>query len=254
MKKNLIFAVSMLLSVFAFGLSSCDNDDDKPDYDDDIIATLSEVSEENSKIAFAGKDLHLEGNLYAEDLIGRIDLKIESQDGKTNVLSKSWTDGKYIGVRNTNFHEHVDIPANTAEGNYKLTFTVTDRDGDWSVFNSDLRIEVPKAGSPVIKITEAGENNSKTAVVGEEMHLEAEISAPQKIAEIEVELHNTAAGYEKVFKFTGKYVGEKSAHFHEHLEIPADAPAGEYHIHFTVTDAEGNSTTEEVEGVEIKNK
>lgn len=83
------------------------------------------------------------------------------------------------------------------------------------------------------------------------MHLEAEISAPNKIAEIEVKLHNTAADYEKEFKYTGKYLGETSAHFHEHLAVPVDAPAGEYHLHFTVTDAEGNSTTEEVEGIQI---
>ena len=106
-------------------------------------------------------------------------------------------------------------------------------------------------GSPEITITETGEGNSKTAVAGGEMHLEAEISAPNKIAEIEVKLHNTAADYEKGFKYTGKYLGETSAHFHEHLAVPADAPAGEYHLHFTVTDAEGNSTTEEVEGIQI---
>ena len=57
--------------------------------------------------------------------------------------------------------------------------------------------------------------------------------------------------YEKEFKYTGKYLGETSAHFHEHLAVPADAPAGEYHLHFTVTDADGNSTTEEVEGIQI---
>lgn len=184
----------------------------------------------------------------------RIDLLITSADGKNTILTKAWTDGKYVGVRNTTFHEHVDIPAATPAGDYKLTFTVTDKAGQSSVFTSDLKIEVPVEGSPVINITEAGENNSKTAVVGGEMHLEAEISAPKKIDNIEVELHNTEAKYEKVFTFKEKYLGQAEAHFHEHLQIPADAPAGEYHIHFTVTDAEGNSTTEEVEGVQITEK
>ena len=55
-----------------------------------------------------------------------------------------------------------------------------------------------------------------------------------------------------MFTYTDeKYIGETSVLFHEHPLIPADAPAGEYHIHFTVTDAAGNSTTEEAEGIEI---
>lgn len=243
----------LLLGVFTLMLSSCDDDDDKPTVAKPV-ATLAEVGEENSKEATAGKDLHLEGELEAEGLINRIDLLITSADGKTTVLTKSWTDGKYIGVRNTTFHEHVDIPASTPAGDYKLTFTVTDATGQSSVFNSDLKIVVPVEGAPQITITEVGEGNSKTAVVGGEMHLEADINAPKKIDEIEVELHNTAAGYEKVFTFKEKYLGQITAHFHEHLQIPADAPAGEYHIHFTVKDAEGNSTTEEAEGVQITAK
>ena len=78
------------------------------------------------------------------------------------------------------------------------------------------------------------------------------IDPDTKVAKIEVEFHNTAAGYEHVFTYTDeKYVGETSALFHEHPQIPTDAPAGEYHIHFTVTDAAGNSTTEEAEGIQI---
>ncbi len=249
MKKCLFLTVALTLSVFSLFTTSCDNNDEpnvsKP------VATLAEVGEENSKTATAGKDLHLEGDLEAEGLIARIDLAIASADGKASVVTKSWTDGKYIGVRNTTFHEHIDIPANTPAGEYLLTFTVTDKTGQSTVFKTNLSITVPVDGAPEIKIAETGEGNSKTAVAGHDMHLEADINAPKKIAEIEVELHNPTAGYEKEFKYTGKYLGETSAHFHEHLAVPADAPAGEYHLHFTVTDAEGNSSTEEVEGIQI---
>lgn len=244
----------LLLGLFSFVVSSCDDDDENKASVAKPVAALAEVGEENSKVATAGKDLHLEGDLEAEGLIGRIDLKIQSADGKVVVLEKSWADGKYVGVRNTTFHEHVDIPAATAAGDYVLTFTVTDKVGQSTVFTSDLKIEVSVEGAPAITFTEVGEGNSKKAVVGGEMHLEAEISAPKKIAKVEVELHNTAAKYEKVFDFTEDYIGQTEAKFHEHLQIPADAPAGEYHIHFTVTDAAGNSTTEEAEGVQITEK
>ena len=253
MKRSLFFAALLLLSVFTGVLSSCE-DDEKTAAVAKPIATLAEVGEENNKVAIAGKDLHLEGELQAEGLIARIDLRIENKADKSELLTRSWTEGTYIGVRNTTFHEHVDIPADTKAGDYQLTFTVTDKVGQSSAFQSDLKIEVPVEGAPEINITEVGANNSKTAKAGGEMHLEAEITAPQKIAHIEVELHNSAAKYEKVFTFTGEYLGETTAHFHEHIAVPADAPAGEYHLHFTVTDSEGNATTEEVEGVQITRK
>ena len=253
MKKFLFSAVTILLGACSLMLSSCDNDDE-PETVTPPVVTLAEVGEEDSKLATAGDDLHLEGELLAEGQIGKIELTITTADGQADILSQSWTEGKYIGVRNTVFHEHVDIPEDTPAGDYKLTLTVTDKIGQRGSATSDLTINVLSQDAPQIDITEVGADNSKTAVAGSDMHLEAEISAPKKISEIEVELHTTAAGYEKVFTFTDKYSGETSAHFHEHLEIPSDAPAGEYHIHFTVTDAEGNSVTEEVEGVLLTSK
>lgn len=243
----------MLLSVFSLVLSSCSNDDETPSVAKPVAA-LAEVGEENDKTATAGKDLHLEGDLEAEGLIGRIDLAITTKDGKTTVLTKSWTDGIYIGVRNTTFHEHVDIPATVAAGDYTVTFTVTDKTGQQTVFTSDLKIVVPVKGAPEAKITKVGDNNSMTGTVGKDLPIEATITAEKKIAKIEVELHNTAAKYEKEFEFTEGYAGKTSADFKEVVTVPADAPAGEYHIHFTVTDAEGNSTLEEAEGVQIAAK
>ena len=251
MKKILFVAASVLFSIFSLVMSSCSNDDDNPSAAKPV-ATLAEVGEENSKEGVIGKDLHLEGDLVAEGLIARIDVTIASADGKTMVVSKSWTDGKYIGVRNTTFHEHLDIPATATAGDYKLTFTVTDKLGQSTTFTSDLKLTSPVEGAPEITFKEVGEDNSHKAIIGQKMHLEAQIEAPHKIAKIEVEFHNTAAKYEHVFTYTDeKYLGMTSVLFHEHPQIPADAPEGEYHIHFTVTDANGNSTTEEAEGIQI---
>ncbi|MDR1381666.1 MAG: DUF4625 domain-containing protein [Tannerella sp.] len=104
---------------------------------------------------------------------------------------------------------------------------------------------------PVITITEVGSHDAPEGRVkaGEDLHLEAEIVADGLIARIDVEIHQEENGnYEIEKSYTdGKYVGVKNAEFHEHIDIPADAPAGEYHLHLTVTDKEGQSTTAEAE-------
>ena len=40
--------------------------------------------------------------------------------------------------------------------------------------------------------------------------------------------------------------------FKKEVTIPAECKAGKYHIHFTVKDAEGRETTEEIEGFTLK--
>ena len=235
MKKTLYLAAAVLCCIFNLVFTACSDDDDPQQSVAAPVAALAEVGEENCKEATAGKDLHLEGDL-----------------GGAPIVSKSYTEGKYIGVRNTTFHEHLDIPADAKAGAYKVTFVVTDKIGQSTTFVSDLTIKALDKTAPAIQFKEVGEGDSHKGVVGQKMHLEAQIEAPHKIAKIEVEFHNTAAGYEHVFTYTDeKYIGETSVLFHEHPLIPADAPAGEYHIHFTVTDAAGNSTTEEAEGIEI---
>ena len=252
MKKIVFLAATVLFCIFSLVLSSCDSNDDPQPSVAKPVAALAEVGEENSKEATAGKDLHLEGDLEAEGLIARIDVTIATADGKTTIVQQSYTDGKYIGVRNTTFHEHLDIPANAAAGAYKVTLVVTDKLGQSSTFTSDLTVKALDQTAPAITFKEVGEGDSHKAVIGQKMHLEAQIEAPHKIAKIEVEFHNTAAKYEKVYTYTGEqYLGQTSVLFHEHPEIPADAPEGEYHIHFTVTDANDISTTEEAEGIQI---
>lgn len=252
MKKIALLAASALLLINIFVLSSCSDDDDSKPVAPVPVVSIEEVGEENCKEVVAGKDLHVEGNLEAQGGIATIDVAIVSADGQAVALRKSYTDGKYIGVKNTTFHEHLDIPASVPAGDYVLTFIVTDKLEQSTTFTSGLRITSPVEGAPTVVFKEVGENDCRKAVAGQKMHLEAQVDAPHKIASLEVEFHNTAAKYEKVYTYADeKYLGQTSVLFHEHPLIPADAPEGEYHIHFTVTDANGNSTTEEVEDVMI---
>ena len=42
-----------------------------------------------------------------------------------------------------------------------------------------------------------------------------------------------------------------SIDFEKEITIPAECAAGKYHVHFTVEDADGRSTTEEFKGFNI---
>lgn len=103
---------------------------------------------------------------------------------------------------------------------------------------------------PVINLTELGSGhdspNDKTAYIGKDTHIEAEIVAEGLIKHIEVEVHQKDGSYEFSKVYTNeKYVGKKNTTLHEHLDIPSDAVAGDYHLHLTVTDQFGQTAMAE---------
>ena len=115
-----------------------------------------------------------------------------------------------------------------------------------------------EAQAPVISNFEVGYDDSKTAVIGEDLHLDADIVAEAKISKIlltiqpegEAEhapaqkatsLLTTAIEWEVDTVYTTKFEGLKNSTFHEHIEIPVTAAAGGYHLHFTVVDMDGNA-------------
>lgn len=98
--------------------------------------------------------------------------------------------------------------------------------------------------APKIILTEVGHENGGKAEQGDDLHLEADIVAEGLIQRIHVEIHQENGSYEIEKNYTtGKYIGVKNTEFHEHIDIPSDAPLGAYHLHFTVTDNEGQTAT-----------
>lgn len=134
MKKNTIILIAAAL-VLAFVSVSCKKDTPvaKPQI------TLTEVGHENSFEAMRGDDMHLEADILAEGLISRIDVEIHQEDGSFEI-EKTYTEGKYIGVKNVEFHEHIDIPADAPLGEYHLHFTVTDREGQTSLAEAHIHV------------------------------------------------------------------------------------------------------------------
>jgi hypothetical protein len=101
--------------------------------------------------------------------------------------------------------------------------------------------------APTISGLEIGDSNSMKATIGGDLHLDAEIVAEARIERIKVELHPEGEMGEDIEEEYTSYAGQKNADFHEDLEIPSTAVAGEYHFHMTVIDQEGNSTSVEAD-------
>ncbi|MCT4614829.1 MAG: DUF4625 domain-containing protein [Marinifilaceae bacterium] len=125
------------------------------------------------------------------------------------------------------------------------------------------------AAKPKITITELGHGHddefvSNKAIIGEEIHIEAEIIAEGKIDLIIVRIHHEGEDHQNHSKnedenewevdqtFT-KFKGLKNTNFHEHIDIDKNAEAGDYHFHIIVRDQEGNETEAEAELELIEN-
>jgi hypothetical protein len=102
---------------------------------------------------------------------------------------------------------------------------------------------------PTILLTELGFENSLTAYIGSDLHIEADVVADGRIEEISIEIHaeeNNDSEWAVDTIYT-EFSGLKNTNFHKHLEVPANANPGDYHFHFTVTDMTGQQTTVESE-------
>ncbi len=104
-----------------------------------------------------------------------------------------------------------------------------------------------KDAKPVISNLIVGLNNSHVAYAGSDLHIEAEIVAEGKINKITVEIHKEEGSSDEIAVEYDEFKGLKNTNFHKHIYIPETTPLGSYHLHFTVSDMEGNTTTVEEE-------
>lgn len=234
--KSIVLAFA---AVAVLGLSSCDKEKDPPTISD------TEVGEGNSKTATIGGTLHMDAKIDAPGKIDKITVDLHPESGSGDDIEAEYT--SYAGQLNADFHEDLPIPSTATAGEYHFHLTVTDEEGQSKSFEADVDIQAQEADAPVISNLTVGEGNSKTASIGGELDLDAEITAPGKIDKIVVDLHpESGSGDDIEAEFTN-YAGKTSADFHEHVEIPSTATAGEYHMHIKVTDQEGKTSEVDVE-------
>jgi len=98
---------------------------------------------------------------------------------------------------------------------------------------------------PTAKNIEIGTGDNKQALIGRDFHFNADITAGNKIANVQLKiLPKTGETYSKDWKleFTwSEYIGTKNTNVHKHFTIPADAVEGKFDFLFIVTDENGTA-------------
>lgn len=131
----------LLLSLFVF--SSC-QDDPEPVLPAPTISNL-EIGSGNNATGVIGRDFHLEMDILAGDKIDLVQVKIEPKEGE--IYASPWsfevTWEQFKGAKNTNVHQHFDIPEDAVEGKYNFIIIVTDENGTSLEETVDFQIVDP---------------------------------------------------------------------------------------------------------------
>jgi hypothetical protein len=256
MIKRLFSGTMFLAGLSMLALVSCKKDNDPAPAKPTVkITEIGSHDSPDGKVA-AGADLHLEAEIAAEGLIAKIAVEIHQEEGGSFEIEKTFgTDSKYAELKNADFHEHIDIPAAAPLGEYHLHLTVTDKLGQTTTAEAELIVEAAPVNITITGLTfGAGHDfpDNRIAYVGTAPVIEvASVTAENGIDSLFVELHSES-GTAFEIDTTFAYAGEKElTAVHKHINIPANAPAGDYHLHFKVYDKNGKSKEETME-IEIK--
>ena len=110
---------------------------------------------ENSGIGYLGDELHIDAEIIAEGKIDKVILEIhhEGEHGKKTISivlhEEEWevdtTYTKFRGLKNTTFHEHIEIPLWAETGEYHFHMKVIDMEGNLAEKAAELEIKAPEA-------------------------------------------------------------------------------------------------------------
>ncbi|NJK94364.1 MAG: DUF4625 domain-containing protein [Bacteroidetes bacterium] len=139
-------ALFTLLTSFALLISACSKKDDIPSKPVISIHELGEGDTHgNDHTAKVGGDLHMDIDVVAEGKIDKIQVRIHPEgehqnEGEHEEWEIDTTYTKFSGLKNTTFHEHLEIATTAEPGGYHFDFVVTDKEGNQSSAEADLQI------------------------------------------------------------------------------------------------------------------
>lgn len=144
MKTRIFFIAVAFTASLLF--TSCEKDDEvaKP-----VIAILElgkGDSHGNDHTAKIGGDLHIEAEIIADGKIDKVSIRLHPEgeheaEGGHEEWELDTTFTKFSGLKNTLFHEHVEIDAEAEPGDYHFDFVVTDMEGNQSNAEADVLVE-----------------------------------------------------------------------------------------------------------------
>ncbi|MBL3658613.1 DUF4625 domain-containing protein [Fulvivirga sediminis] len=254
-KQLLLRARLFLVALVCFStfMACSDDDDDTPSLPAPTITDFEYgkgSSHSTGQVGYKGSNLHTEAKIVAEASVKSITLTIHGHDLKIADGEVEWdfekvfTDEKYL-VKNPTFHEHIAIPANIPSGEYHITLLVTDQAGKTT--ESEGHLEIMEGETDTEEISYSDISIDETVVRGKDLHTEFFIDAHHGIHHIIVNIHGhdlTVGEGEEEWHFEQEfeegYHGETEVEFHEHIDVPATAPVGEYHATFIIEDEEGH--------------
>lgn len=165
-RNTFLIAITFVASMIFI---SCEKDDEtnpKP------VITLTELGYENSKIGYAGTELHIEAEIVAEAKVDKITIEIHHEGehvekSTSNALHEDeWevdtTFTEFSGLKNTTFHKHIDVPVHAEVGHYHFHFIVTDMDGQQTTLEEEIEVQHPNdVIAPEITVSNAPTNNQE---------------------------------------------------------------------------------------------
>lgn len=141
----------LVLSIFTFIATSCSDENEVVVFKAPVISNLEVGAGEHEEgdkgkhdheegVGHIGEDLHIEADIVAEGKIASITVEIHNEKTGKDVVEKTFT-GEFVGLKNTKFHKHVDIPATTVEGDYHFHLKVVDQQGQSTEKEMDIKLE-----------------------------------------------------------------------------------------------------------------
>ncbi len=162
--------------VLALTFQACSKEEEES-LNPPTISTF-EFGYDDSGEAYLGADLHIEAEIVAEAKIDRIQVTIhpEGEHDKSVADEHEWevdtTYTQFNGLKNTTFHEHIEVPMEADTGHYHFHFIVIDMDGNTKEVERELHVEAPNDSiAPVLTISTAPSNgqmfqNGETISIG----------------------------------------------------------------------------------------
>lgn len=110
--------------------------------------------------------------------------------------------------------------------------------------SNDDNDSAPEKAVPTIDKVELGLGNNETATIGQDFHFNAEVTAGDKIENVQVKIvQKSSETYSKVWSHEvtwTQYADAKNATVHKHFDIPEDAAEGKYDFIIIVNDKNGS--------------